>query len=286
MFANTCPSDPVGTVDPLRRVRVRGGVDIALSERDGRTYLSRSRERDGYKVRVPNQRGMLEVALINTGGGIAGGDRIDITVSAAARTTAVISAPAAERIYGAAGKTPANYTISMSLAGGASLAWLPQETILFDGARFERTIDVDMAKDARLVLAEALVFGRTAHGERYDTGRLRDRWKIRRGGHLVYAEATQLFGDIGGLSARMPTLQNMRAAATILLVGRDCETVMPGLDRVLDKMRSNDFLAAASTRNGMLVVRVLARSGGALRSGLEALLPNVCGTGLPRVWNC
>ncbi len=272
--------------DPLRRVRVRGGVDIALSERDGRTYLGRSRERDGYKVRVPSRHGALEVAIINTGGGIAGGDEIGVVVNAAARTAAVITAPAAERVYGAATENAAKYSISISLADGASLAWLPQETILFDGARFERTINIHMAENARLVLAEAAVFGRTAHGEQYDTGSLRDRWNIRRDGKLVYAEALRLSGDISALSVRMPTLQNMRASATVLLVGRDCDAAMTRLNRVFGEIRSHDFLAAASTWNGILMVRILARSGGALRNGLEVLLPNICGMQLPRVWNC
>jgi urease accessory protein len=292
MFANTCPSESEGidlpsqSPDPLGRVRVRGGVDITLSQRDSITYLGRSRERDGYKVRVPNRHGALEVAIINTGGGIAGGDEIGVTVNAAARTEAVVTAPAAERVYRAAAKAVAKYNISISLEAGASLAWLPQETILFDGARFERTINVDMAEDARLVLAEAIIFGRTARGERYGTGNLRDRWNIRRGGKLVYAEATRLSGDIGNLSARMPTLQNMSAAATTLVVGHDCEAKMVGLDRLLGEIRSSDFLTAASSWNGILVIRMLARSGRALRNGLEALLPNICDTRLPRVWNC
>jgi urease accessory protein len=294
MFADTCPSEPSGksrlqhqhAVDPLSRVRVRGGVEIALSKQNGTTCLARARERDGYKVRVPKGHGALEVAIINTGGGIASGDEIAVTVSSGAGTAAVITAPAADRVYGASADTPARFAISMSLDQGASLYWLPQETILFDGARLERSIDVDMAQDAVLVLSEAVFFGRTARGERYLTGSLNDRWKIRREGKLLYAESTRLDGDIGELSARVSTLQDMRAVATVLLVGPICEPVLRRLSPVLDDLRSNELLLAGSTWNGILLVRMLARTGRELRSGLETLIPHVSGFSLPRVWNC
>src|SRR2546421_237650 len=72
--------------------------------------------------------------------------------------------------------------VKLDVAAGATLAWLPQETILFDRARLARSIEIDLAPDAQLFLAEAIVFGRSGMGEAVEEGVLADCWRVRRGG--------------------------------------------------------------------------------------------------------
>ena len=154
----------------LADIRVVGGIALDLERRSGQTVIARQRERDGYKVRVPRRRGRLEIAMINTGGGIAAGDRVGVDVTVGAGAAATLTAPAAERIYGAGDEATAHYDVSLALGSGASLFWLPQETILFNRARVRRRFEIDMADDATLLLAETVVFGRHASGETDNRG--------------------------------------------------------------------------------------------------------------------
>ncbi len=111
--------------------------------------------------------------------------------------------------------------MTLSAEPGATLRWLPQETILFDRARLHRGIEVDLSEGASLLLAEAVIFGRTAMGESVRSGELIDRWRIRRDGRLVFAETLRLGGDIGALLARPAAGNGAVALATVLLAPGD-----------------------------------------------------------------
>ena len=144
----------------------------------------------------------LSAVFVNTAGGIAGGDRFDIDIAAG-------EGIAADGDDGGGGKDlprrrdrAAQLNIALKAAAGAHLAWLPQETILFDRARVSRRIDIDLAESASLLLCEIVVFGRAAMGERMLHGEFVDRWRLRRGGRLVFAETIRLDGDIGEKLAR------------------------------------------------------------------------------------
>ncbi|MEM1306265.1 MAG: urease accessory protein UreD, partial [Pseudomonadota bacterium] len=106
--------EPSPPVHPLQPIRVNGGIELGLTvAASGRTMAVRRVERDGYKLRTPNRADACEVAIINTGGGIAGGDRVTIAVDAGAGSDAVVAAPQAERIYAAASPLPATYTVRL-----------------------------------------------------------------------------------------------------------------------------------------------------------------------------
>src|SRR5262249_10544149 len=155
---------------------------------------------------------------------------------------------AAEKVYRSTGSAT-NVAITLDLAAGAHLRWLPQETILFDRARLSRTIDVAMAEDASLVLAEAIVFGRSAMGETVEGGALTDRWRVRVGGRLVFAESVRLAGPIAGRLAAPAAAAGGCALATVLIV--------PGLDRHVEAVRAQDFAGevGVSCWNGIAAAR-------------------------------
>src|SRR5262249_38054607 len=160
-------------------VRASGGV----------TRRARVREEGSLRVRCPGPPAdELEAVIVNTAGGIAGGDRFALegTVEQGARLTGTTAA--AEKGYRTV--EPAdNLAVRLEVGAGGALTWLPQETILFDRARLERAIEIDLKGDARLILAEAVVFGRTGMGEAVDDAFLFDRWRLRRDGALLHAEA-------------------------------------------------------------------------------------------------
>ena len=140
-------------------------------------------------------------SIVNTAGGMTGGDRFDIDINVGAGARLSVTTAAAEKVYRSLGPDT-EIGVKLAVGPGAALAWLPQETILFDRVRLHRTIDLHLAADAKLLLAEAIVFGRSAMGETVSCGRMLDRWRVRVGGALVFAETIRLDGAIAATTRR------------------------------------------------------------------------------------
>ena len=260
--------------------RARGRARISFRLREGRTRLERLFQEGCAKARLPRTLpgDMVEAILINTAGGLTGGDRLATEIDLAAGTTATITTQACERIYRSTGG-PATVSTRLRAASGARLAWLPQETILFDGGRLERTLEADLDRHAVLVAVEAVLFGRQAMGEQVLEGAFHDRWRIRREGKLVFADELKIVGTIAGQLSRQTMLAGRRALATVLYVGDD-------LERMLEMVRQavgDD--GGASAWDGKLLVRLCAADGLALRKRLEPVLRFLLeGRALPKVW--
>jgi urease accessory protein len=172
----------------------------------------------------------------------------------------------------------------VKLAAGerARLDWLPQETILFDNARLDRQLEAAIAEDARLTLIEAVVFGREARAERIVDGLFIDRWRIRRGQRLVYADTLRLDGPIADLLQKPSVGNGARAFATLVHVAPDAEARLEWVREQLSPGQGCD--AAASAWNGLLAVRFCAVSIAALRAAVCSFLLTFRGEPLPRVW--
>jgi urease accessory protein len=259
--------------------RAVGSVAFSVKQVAGKTRRAEVREAGSLRVRCPGAPAAeLEAVLINTAGGVAGGDRFDLDIAAGERTRLVVTTAAAEKVYRTLGPD-SKIGVKLDVAAGATLAWLPQETILFDRARLSRTIDVSLAPDALLFLAEAIVFGRSGMGEAVEEGTLFDRWRVRHGGKLVYAESVRLDGAIAARLAESAVAKRGIAVATVLIV--------PGDDAVVESVRAlNDDFAGevgASAWNGIAAVRLCAADGAALRHDLVHVMTAVRGT-LPRIW--
>jgi urease accessory protein len=216
--------------------------------------------------------------IVNTAGGMAGGDDfgIDIDVGPNARLT--VTTAAAEKIYRSLG-TDTEMTVKLKVSSRGTLAWLPQETILFDQARLRRKIDIDTAEDSRLLLAEAVVFGRSAMGETVAHGHFTDRWRVRVGGRLVFAETTRLDGEIAQHLVQNAVTKGQVAIASIIKY--------PGNDDDVAAIRAADNFAGevgASAWNGLAVVRFVAPDSAALRRDLVTVLTALRAGPLPRLW--
>jgi urease accessory protein len=255
---------------------------IALTAEAGRGITRRTRvhEAGSLRVRFPGARAReLQAVLINTAGGIVGGDRFDLDIAAGAQARLTVTSAAAEKVYRSLGPD-AHIRIRLAAGAGASFAWLPQETILFDGARLDRTIDIDLAVDARLVFAEALVLGRTGMGEAVAHGFIADRWRVRRGGALVYAETVRLDGAIAAKLGEAAVANGAAALATVLIVPGSAETTET-LRALGSQFRGE---VGSSAWNGIAVVRLCAADGAALRCDLTTLLAALRGGKLPHCW--
>ena len=203
--------------------------------------------------------------LLNTSGGIVGGDALRVEVRLEADAAAVITSQAAEKVYRSAGAN-ATLDVDLALADGAWLEWLPQETILFDGARLRRRLRVDAAAQARLVAADMLVFGRRAGGERFQRGSLYDRWEVRIGPRLVWADALRLAPEPGALLDAPFGFADAGAAATAIYVAPDAADRLE-LARALIE---HTAVRSGATRVGpVLVLRWLGENPAAVRAALQ-----------------
>ncbi|MGB9370091.1 MAG: urease accessory protein UreD [Xanthobacteraceae bacterium] len=259
--------------------RAVGRVALSVKSVGGKTRRNEVHEAGSLRVRCPGAPAQeLEVVIINTAGGIAGGDGFDLEIAAGQGTRLVVTTAAAEKVYRTLGPDSV-IDVKLVVAAGATLAWLPQEAILFDRARLTRSIEVDLAPDARLLLAEAIVFGRSGMGEAVEEGALFDRWRVRQGGKLIYAEGVRLDGTIARRLAETAVAKGGIAIATVLIV--------PGNDDTVQAVRASQdqFIGevGASTWNGIAVVRLCAADGAALRHDVIRVMTAVRGE-LPRIW--
>jgi urease accessory protein len=260
-------------------------IALIVDSRGGITRRARIHESGALRVRFPHNDPStcrshgLEATIVNTAGGMAGGDCFDLEFSLRPGARLTVTSIAAEKIYRSLGPA-AMIRAKLRVAAGAYFAWLPQETILFDRARLVRTIDLELAQDARLLFAEAAVFGRSGMGEEVAHGRLVDRWRVRRAGRLLFAETLRLDGPIAKKLAQPAVANGSIATATVLMV--------PGGQAAADAVHAigGSFRGevGASAWNGLAVVRLCAADGAALRHDLIAVLTRLAGGPLPRVW--
>jgi urease accessory protein len=260
--------------------RARGSVTFDVHLVEGVTRRRQLHESGSLRVRFPSPEAEgLSAVFVNTAGGVAGGDRFDIDIAAGEGARLTTTTAAAEKIYRAA-STPAQLNIVLKAAAGSHLGWLPQETILFDRARVSRHIDIDLADSASLLLCEIVVFGRAAMGERMLQGEFVDRWRIRRGGRLVFAETIRLDGDIGAKLASPAIAKGGVAIGTALIV--------PGDEALVERIRtlSESFggEVGISAWNGFAMARFCAQDAARLRADMMAVLGRASGSALPRLW--
>ncbi|TCK31717.1 urease accessory protein [Ancylobacter aquaticus] len=296
MFVTALLSDTAAATIPVER-RGQGRVLVEARALDGRTVRGRIEEEGFARVRFPRsgrRGGALEAVMINTGGGLAGGDASHSCLHAGRDAQFVVTTQAAEKIYRSDGAL-SRIAVELSAETGARLHWMPQATIVFDGARVERSIAAEMAPDAQLLLVEPVILGRTARGERLSYGQLHDRWRIRRGGRLIYADGLQLDGDIAATLDRPATAGGWAAFATLLLVSPDAEGRLDDVRAALGLGESGpdgmarelpDGLdAGASAWDGMISVRLLARNGAPLETAIRRAIAALGVGEVPRIWH-
>jgi len=260
--------------------RAQGAVKFAVRLRDGVTRRGDLHESGSLRVRFPSPEAEgLSGVFVNTAGGIAGGDRFEIDITAGEGARLTLTTAAAEKVYRASGPA-AQLNIALKAEAGSHLAWLPQETILFDRARISRRIDIELAENASLLLCEIVVFGRAAMGERMLHGEFVDRWRMRRGGKLVFAETIRLDGDIGEKLARPAIANGGVAIGTALIVPGDEALV----DRIRQAAESFGGEVGISAWNGFAMARFCAQDAARLRADMMSVLGSASGLALPRLW--
>ncbi len=268
---------PITSSEIFAANRASGHIALRVAASGGRTRRMRVHEAGSLRVRFPNATGQaLEAVIVNTGGGMTGGDRFAIEIALDENASLIAGTAAAEKIYRSTGPD-AEVDVKLDLGAGARLSWLPQETILFDRARLSRRIEVNLTGDAALLISEAVVFGRSAMGETVEQGFFADRWRVRRGGRLVFAESARLDGAITEKLSRTAVTAGGVAIATVLAT--------PAGEAKIAAVRALEFAGEAgiSVWNGVAVARLVAQNGAALRHDLISVLAAL-GAKVPRLW--
>jgi urease accessory protein len=261
--------------------RARGSGRLVTKAFGGRTRLSEFFQEGCAKIRLPETYSPeMEAILINTSGGLTGGDVIEWSVAASDSTHLCVTTQANEKIYKAAADT-ASVSTRIDVGKGASVHWLPQETILFDQASLTRRLDVDLAADSGFLGVEAVLLGRKAMGESVHNGFFRDRWRIRREGRLIHAEEMRFEGEIARMCEGAAVLSGQVAFATLFYSGPLAEALLPRLRECLEHTSGG-----VSHWNGKLLARLVAPTGFDLR---KLLVPAISvlrkGAPVPKVWN-
>jgi urease accessory protein len=221
--------------------------------------------------------------IVHPPGGIAGGDRLDICATVGANAWAQLTSPGAAKWYRAAG--PAYQQLNLRVEAGATLEWLPQETIVYAGAQAELTTEIDLAGDAKLLYWDIIALGRPASGERFDAGHFQAQLNIRRDGQLLWHERQRVVGSDGLLDSSIG-LDGKPVFATLLISGEiDSE--------LLDRCRNLTTAVRGDLTQlpGLLVARCLANEALHARAWLielwRLLRPELLGRRAvpPRIWS-
>lgn len=270
--------------------RADGCCRVVLSGSEIGTRIDDIYERSPIRVMFPRtgHRPVEEAVLINTSGGIAGGDRLKCSVTALPGASLAVTSQAAEKVYRALCE-PARIATRLRVLGSAKLAWLPQETIVFNGARLHRSTEIELSSGAELLALESLVLGRAAYGETLVTGSLTDSWRVRQDGRLIWADNFRIASEVFAQLHRKALLANCNALATLIYFGA---TLHKRLELLREIIPSLGCPCGATLLGGVIVVRLAAKESFDLKLALRSLLlqfgPELGASPfcVPKLWSC
>ncbi len=270
--------------------RADGCGQIVLSGSEKGTRITDVFQRSPIRIMFPRAGGgaVDEAVLVNTAGGIAGGDRLECGVTALANASIAVTSQAAEKVYRALNE-PARIATKLRACEAAKLAWLPQETIVFNWARVIRETEIELVSGAELLALEWLVLGRTAHGEETVGGQITDSWRVKKDGRLIWADSFRATDEIFPHLHRKALLSNCRAVGTLIYFGPYLDTRLEFLREIAPSLECH---CVATSVGGLIVVRFAAEVSSDLRLALRSFLEQLSrelGPGpfrVPKMWSC
>lgn len=258
--------------------RAEGALRISAAFGPRGSTLETVRQSGSMKALFPRGSGLTAV-MLNTAGGVTGGDRFSVQARCRSQATLTMTTQAAERIYRALPGSRGEIDVEIDVEAGGRLNWLPQETIIFDKARLRRKLTARISGDGKLLAVEPLIFGRRAMGESLTQTEFADNWRIWQGDDLVFADNLRLEGCGDALLAGRATGAGAGAMASVLLVSPDAEAMLEPLRRGLTGQS-----AASLIRPGVLFARFLAVDGFELRRSLIPALTMLADEPIPKAW--
>ena len=270
---------PIESIPALQRAR--GLLNISTQKAyQTNTRLKNLRQEGSYRASFPrHSKGNIETVIINTAGGVTSGDKFTTTITAHENSQISITTQAAERIYRARDTLVGEIQTSLCLQKNAQLYWLPQETILFDGARLKRRLDVDLHSSAKFLMVEPLVFGREASGEKLLSGMLDDRVSISSNGQPIYIDRIKLKDNITDQLMRPALANNSHAVVSIVLAKPNAKLLLEPVRALLPQKAGASIL-----NDNILVVRMLAQDSHEMRTATFPILTLLTHNTVPKNW--
>ena len=270
--------------------RADGCGRLVLSSSENGTRIEDVFERSPTRIMFPRTGhcAVEEAVIINTGGGVAGGDRLECSVAALPGASIAVTSQAAEKVYRAL-HDPSRVTTRLKARESARLAWLPQETIVFNGARLRRMTEIELFSGAELLALEWLVLGRAAHGEIVVAGCVLDGWRVKKDGRLIWADSFRIGDEIFVHLNRKALLSNFKSIATLVYFGPDVDRRLEFLRKILSSL---GCYCAVTFVSGLIIARFAAKQSSDLKVALRNFLNQfepVVGSGpfrVPKMWSC
>jgi len=239
--------------------RMFGKAAASFCHRSGQTVLHKLYQEGAARLHFPhNDKGCFEGVMINTAGGMTGGDHMIWDIRLGRETTAMFTTQAAEKVYRALGDIPAKVDVCLSIDEKSRLYWLPQETILFNRSALQRRMEVELADHAEFLLCETVIFGRRLMGE-----------------------SLEWFGPNIAEDLIMPVFLNGSGVIASLLL------IAPDAGRFTEKACAIiGYLGGVSSWNGKLLARMIDKDFYSLRKRLISLIGLLNNRiGVPKVWS-
>ena len=258
------------TDEAVQLNRTTGAARLSVERRDGRSVAAELYSAQPLRILMPRP-GVgepLTAVLANLSGGIVGGDLYEADISVGSGASLTLTAQAAEKVYKSSGAQAENH-LTMRVAEGAVLEWLPQGTILFDRALFRQRVRFDLAADSRLFAGSISILGRSAMGERFASGRYREHWDLKRDGRLVWADRFEL-ADPAGAAAASSGLRNVTCFATALFARPDAADDLDWARDVQTGAAGDIRCGVTAIDNNLLAMRWLGGDAMRLRSAVGA----------------
>lgn len=261
--------------------RAIGAAKVRIGVRGDASVLRGLHQKGSLKLLFPRGHGRTDKTgvILNTAGGVTGGDRFDLGAHVEPGAQLVLTTQAAERAYRAQPGETGRISNHITIEADGRCDWLPQETILYDGAALTRRLTVEMAPDARALLVEPVIFGRAAMGERVRTLRFSDRIDVIRDGTTLFSDRTTLDGDAERFLQGHATGGGCGAMASVILATQDADRYLFSARDLLPETGGISLI-----RDGLLYARLLASDGFVLRQTLIPLLRHLGVSDLPRTW--
>jgi urease accessory protein len=259
--------------------RAHGDINIEINNDDiKRFYQSGSAKVFYHKHKQP----IKELVLVNTAGGLTSGDKFNYDIDIIKNSNTFVTTQTAERVYKGL-EDNAKININLKVDNSSKLFWIPQELILFNLCNFTRNIEVKIQPKSNFLMAESMIFGRTAMGEILEKGFIKDNWKIFLNEKLIHAEAICLSDNIKDNLSNIASAQDGVAVSNIFIYGKSFLSKQNEITTLIKN--SEDVLLSHSIWNDKILVRIVAKDAFNLKKIQKELILIFSDNVLPKVWN-
>ena len=245
----------------------------------GNSRIQKLFQKGASKVFFPRRASGLDCIMINTAGGLTGGDKFSNVIECYGNSCLTVTTQGCERVYKSNDGSNANVENKIVLKNSSRMHWLPQETIVFDQGRIKRELNVSISSEAEALIVEPIIFGRLAMGETELSGYFDDKIEIRVGGKIAFLDKTRLTGNISKILKRPAVAGGCTATAIIIFKSKMVKSFLKNFKDYL-----NNYSGVSLIHNNFLVARLIAPTGYELRQMLVPIITEITDKNLPKAW--